>query len=44
LTEAIRLDPRNADAYINRGVAYDFLGRQMLAGLTLYQAKILTGR
>jgi tetratricopeptide (TPR) repeat protein len=25
--EALRLDPNNADAYINRGNAYDALGR-----------------
>lgn len=26
LTEAIRLDPQNGDAYYNRGIAYQHLG------------------
>jgi Flp pilus assembly protein TadD len=39
--EAIRLDPQLADAYYNRGVAYESLGQQELADRDVAKAKEL---
>ena len=40
-TEAIRLDPLDADGYSNRGVAYSDLGQQELADRDFAKAKEL---
>ena len=39
--EAIRLDPQDAKAYNNRGVAYEYLGQQELADRDFARAKSL---